>query len=442
MRAITAIIGTLGALTLLGCTERDDILTGERLGVREVLQQGGADAAGPGPNRSLPVSLGSQSNNTDWTQSAVSPHVRTAHAALSGSLSPLWAVSIGDGDSRRNKLNVNPVVAEGRIYTVDSAHMVRATSTSGETLWAHDLTPTRDEARQAQGGGLAFAEGRLYVASGFGKITALDPATGAEIWEQRLGATATGAPSVRDGVVYVVGGDRTGWAIEADSGRIRWQIEGNSDVNNVAGGPAPAINDDVVLFSYGSGTVQAAFRKGGLRLWSADVLGRRTGVTVSTVDDITGDPMIVGDKVYVGNHSGRLVAFGVQSGERLWTAQHGALGPVWAAGGSVFFVSDRNELVRLDAATGEQIWAVDLPGYLPRRNPQRRRDRSFSNHGPILAGGRLIVASSDGLIRGFNPADGALIEQVEIADGATTRPVVADGTLYVVSRDGVLHAYR
>ncbi len=441
MRAMTAMIGTLGALTLLGCTERDDILPGERLGVREVLQDA-VPETGPEANRAVPVTLASQSNNASWSQSAVSPHVRTAHAALSGSLSPLWAVSIGDGDSRRNKLNVNPVVADGRIYTVDSAHMVRATATNGEALWAYDLTPTRDESRQAQGGGLAFAEGRLYVASGFGTLTALDPASGAEIWVQRLGATATGAPSVRDGLVYVVSGDKTGWAIEADSGRIRWQSEGNSDVNNVAGGPAPAINDDLVLFSFGSGTVQAAFRKGGLRLWSADVLGRRSGSTISTIDDITGDPMIVGDTVYVGNHSGRLVAFGVQSGDRLWTAQHGALGPVWAAGGSVFFVSDRNELVRLDAATGEQIWLVDLPGYLPRRNPQRRRDRSFSNHGPILAGGRLIVASSDGFLRSFNPADGALIEQIEIDDGATTRPVVAGGTLYVVSRKGVLHAYR
>ena len=109
---------------------------------------------------------------------------------------------------------------------------------------------------------------------------------------------------------------------------------------------------------------------------------------------------------------------------------------------SVFFVTDLNELVRLDSDTGQEIWKRDLPGYEPKRNPNRRRDGSFANHGPVLAGGRLIVASTDGKIRAFNPADGALVQEVAIPGGATTRPVVAGGTLYVVSRKGVLHAFR
>jgi outer membrane protein assembly factor BamB len=76
------------------------------------------------------------------------------------------------------------------------------------------------------------------------------------------------------------------------------------------------------------------------------------------------------------------------------------------------------------------------------RRPQRRRDAAFANHGPVLAGGRLIVASSDGFLRSFDPASGDLVSQTEIRGGATTRPVVANGTLYVVSTNGVLHAYR
>tara|TARA_R100000750_G_scaffold27998_1_gene17835 strand:- start:799 stop:1152 length:354 start_codon:yes stop_codon:yes gene_type:complete len=69
---------------------------------------------------------------------------------------------------------------------------------------------------------------------------------------------------------------------------------------------------------------------------------------------------------------------------------------MWPAGDSVFFVTDLNELVRLDSDTGQEIWKRDLPGYEPKRNPNRRRDGSFANHGPVLAGGRLIVASTDG----------------------------------------------
>lgn len=437
-----SILTMLGALALGACAERENVLPGPRLNVRDVLEtrtDGLADAAPLGARQ---IALPASRANADWDQSPVSPHVRTTHAALNGALQPVFSVDIGQGDSRRNRLNVDPVVAGGRIFTVDAAHVVRATSTAGAPLWSYDQTPLRDDKAQAQGGGLAVGGGKLFVASGFGTLTALDPASGAELWVQDLGNTATGAPSYRDGVVYVTSGDRTGWALEAGDGRIRWQIDGPEDVNNVAGAAAPAIGDKHVIFSYGTGNLQAVFRQGGLRVWNADILGRRNGVSLATVDDITGDPLIDGNRVYAGNHSGRVVALGLFDGERLWTAREGALGPLWPAGDSVFFVSDRNQLVRMEADSGALLWAVDLPGYKPKRRPAKRRDASFANHGPILAGGQLFVASSDGLIRAFSPEDGSLRGSVAIDGGATTRPVVAGGTLYVVSRKGVLHAFR
>ena len=177
-------------------------------------------------------------------------------------------------------------------------------------------------------------------------------------------------------------------------------------------------------------------------MWSADVVGSRIGSALAQVGDITGGPVIAGDTVYVGNHSGRIVAFRVGNGERLWTARMGARGPVWPAGDSVFLVSDKNQLVRLDANSGEQIWAVDLPGYEPVRRPQRRRDSAYAHYGPVMAGGRLVLASSDGLLRSFDPASGALIAATEVPGGATTAPAIANGTLYVVTKTGQLAAYR
>ncbi len=431
-----------GAVVLAGCAEKEEILTGERMNVRDVLQsQAGSDETLV-EDGSQPVALPAAQTNGFWPQSMVSPHVRVSHAALSSSLSEVWATDIGAGDSRRQRLNVDPVSADGRIFTMDSEHVVSAVSTAGQVVWSHDLTPLRDKNIEAQGGGLAYSDGKLYVASGFGTLSALDPASGKELWVQRLGGTATGAPTIRDGVLYIVSADQVGWAIEADSGRIRWQIEGTGDINNVAGAPAPAVSDKHVIFSFGAATVQAAFRQGGLRLWNADILGRRNGVAISGIDDLTGDPVISGDTVYVGNHSGRIVALSLHDGERMWTTRQGALGPAWPAGGSVFFVSDRNQLIRLDATSGEQIWAKDLPGWVPRNKPNRKRDSSYANHGPILAGGRLIVAGSDGQLRSFSPVDGSLVSSVDIKGGATTRPIVVGNTLYVVSGDGVLHAFK
>ena len=66
----------------------------------------------------------------------------------------------------------------------------------------------------------------------------------------------------------------------------------------------------------------------------------------------------------------------------------------------------------------------------------------YAHYGPIMAGSRIVVASNDGYLRFFNPVDGALVHQVEVPGGATTTPVVAGQTLYVVSTKGQLHAFR
>ncbi|MDO6586646.1 PQQ-binding-like beta-propeller repeat protein [Salipiger sp. 1_MG-2023] len=441
MRITMISAGLVGLTLLAACEEPEPILRGERYGTREVLRTAAPDAATP-VNSARPVAVPALVNNADWAQAPVSPFARTGNAALSRAPALAFAVNIGTGDGKRTRLNVDPVVGGGRVFVMDAGHVVSAVTPSGQIAWRKPMIPVRDAADQAQGGGLAYDNGRLYVTSGFGWVTALDAASGAEIWTQRLGNTATGAPSVAGGLVYLTSGDELGWALEADTGRIRWDSTGLGDINNVAGAPTPAVSDDLVIFAYGSGGVQALFRQGGLRRWSADVVGTRQGSALATVTDITGGPVISGDKVFVGNHSGRVVGFNLDSGERIWTAKLGALGPVWPTTDSVFLVSDENRLVRLDANSGEQVWAVELPGYVAVRKPQRKRDSAYAHHGPIMAGGRLVIASSDGLLRSFDPVNGALLSAVPIPGGATTAPVVAGGTLYVVSTTGQLLAYR
>jgi outer membrane protein assembly factor BamB len=93
------------------------------------------------------------------------------------------------------------------VFTLDAHALVTATSSEGQTLWTYDLTPARDRVGDAGGGGLAFGENKLFVTSGYGTLTALDPKTGLPIWVHDLNAGGTGTPSVNDGVVYVVAGD-------------------------------------------------------------------------------------------------------------------------------------------------------------------------------------------------------------------------------------------
>jgi outer membrane protein assembly factor BamB len=417
---------------LAGCGERDIILPGERQAIR---------ASETTANESRPISIPGITSNADWTHRGGSPQHLLRNAALPGALGLAFQVDIGTGDTRRARITADPVVVGGRIFTLDSSSQVSAVATSGALIWSIDVSPPTDRAGEGTGGGLAAAGGRLYVTTGFGELVVLDQATGGQIWRQDLNAPGSGAPTVLGNLVYVVGRDSRAWALDTSDGRIQWSIDSIPSVANFSGGAGVAATSEVAVFPFPSGEVVGAFPQGGLRRWSSVIAGERLGSAAgAAATDIAADPVIDGGTVYVGNVSGRVVAMSLATGDRLWTATEGATSPVLPFGGSVFLMNDLGELVRLDASDGSVIWRVGLGGFEETR--ERRQRTRFVNYGPILAGGRLIVASSQGVLRQFDPTSGSLLGEVALPGGAASHPVVAGGALYVVNQNGELLAFR
>lgn len=423
----------IAALGLAACGDQEVILEGERLDI-----VGAVD--GDVVNQALPLSLPAAQRNSDWTHLGGNPQHHLNHVALSRNLSQIWSASIGEGNGRKHRITADPVVGGGRVYTMDSRATVSAITTGGAAVWSRDLTPASENSDDASGGGLALGGGTLFVTTGFGQISALSASTGDPIWVQKLESAAAGAPTVSDGVVYLVTRNNIGWALDASDGRILWQVLGADSRNGLAGGAAPAIAGGQVIFPLSSGQMVAAAIGPGNQTWAASVAGERQGRAFSRFSELTGDPVVANDVVYAGNHSGRAAAFSAVNGQRVWRANEGSLSPVWVAGGGVFLVSDENRLIRLDAATGEAVWAVNLPFF--ERERIRRREATVSHFGPVLANGRLLLVSNDGLLRQFDPVSGALTGTMELPDGAARNPVVAGGTLYIVTENGQLHAFR
>ncbi len=453
----------IAPLALAACGEREVILSGERLPLRTDLTAPDL----PPPDRAVPpasraedrailaaalnrddrpdnraeaISLPPQVANADWTHRGGDARGAQPNGALSAQPQLVWAADIGAGNTRRNRIEAAPVATGGAIFTVDALATVTATAANGGTLWSRDLTAAFDRDGNLSGGGLAAGGGRLFVVTGYGELVALAPADGAVLWRQRLDVAVTGAPATDGATVYVTGRDGSAWAVEAATGQVRWTLAGAPAAAGMVGGAAPAIGDRAVFFPFAAGLVTAALKEAGTQLWTAPVAGARLGRAYAAQGDITGDPVLTGSTLILGTSAGRTVAVSTSGGTPVWAADEGAMGPPLVVGGSVFTVNDDGRLVRLDAASGALIWAVALP-YFENANP-RRQEAITASYGPVLAGGRIAVASSDGVLRLFDPASGALAATADIPGGAATQPILANGALYIVSQSGQLLAYR
>ena len=430
---------TAAAIALGGCTQREVILPGPRLDPRAVVSPDGPPVVEGGGVTSTALNLAAP-RSVEWTTRGSNPAHLMPHAALGTGTQRIWSAAIGQPSGKRHRITADPVVAGGRVFTLDSRARVVATALSGGTAWSADLTPATESGDSASGGGIAYDGGWVFVTTGYGELVALDATTGGIAWRQRLETPVGGAPTVQNGVVYVSGRNATGWAVRAADGKVLWTVSGVAAPSGVTGVSAPAVDGDLVVFPFASGQLLGVDTATGAERWSAQVAGARRGRAIAFIRDMTGDPVIAGNVVMAGTSSGRISAFDRTTGAELWSHRDGANSPVMLAGGSVFAVNDQAQLVRLDAATGGRIFAVDLPLFLTNR--VKRQDEIHVHYGPVLAGGRLFVASSDGYLRIFDPASGALVGQAAIPGGAATAPVVSGGTLYVTGRDGRLHAFR
>jgi outer membrane protein assembly factor BamB len=432
-------------LTLAACAEKEVILQGERFPVRADLAASVPVEGAPAPvassdrpeNQAVPIALPGATANADWTHRGGNARHQQPHGSLSAGPQLLFSANIGTGNSRRARISASPVVADGRIFTIDAAAQVVATATNGGRLWSADLTAGFDRGGDIAGGGLAYGGGRVFATTPYGEVVAFDPATGAVAWRQRLDVSFTGAPGTD---VFVAGRDGSSWSIAIADGTVNWTVAGLPSAVGALSAAAPGIDERAVVFPFASGVLTAVLKAGGTQAWSAPVAGQRLGRAYAALGDVTGDPVIEGGVIYVGTSAGRTLALSTSGGTQIWAAGEGAVGPLLVTGGSVFMVNDEGLLVRLDQATGATIWTAPLPYYDTEKT--RRRDNITAHYGPVLAGGRIVVASGDGALRFFDPANGASLGTVALPGGAASHPALAGGVLYVVSQNGQLLAFR
>jgi outer membrane protein assembly factor BamB len=60
----------------------------------------------------------------------------------------------------------------------------------------------------------------------------------------------------------------------------------------------------------------------------------------------------------------------------------------------------------------------------------------------VLAGGRLIVTGSNGVLVNVDPLTGSFQSQTNVGAGVSLSPVVANSTLYILDDRARLHAFR
>jgi outer membrane protein assembly factor BamB len=376
--------------------------------------------------------------NEGWPQAGGYPDHAMHHLMAGDALNRLWSVSIGSGSDGDQRILSGPVAAGGRIFTMDSDFEIRAFNTeTGKRLWSFDAD-VPDEDDEAFGGGLAYADGILVASTGYAEVMALNAATGETIWRENLSGPIRAAPTISEGRVVAISVDNQAVALDLESGKQVWRHAGFAEVAGLLGSASPAISDASVIVPYSSGELFALRLGNGRVSWQENLTSARRVDALSSLADIRGRPVVDRGLVYAVSHAGRMIAIDLRTGARAWDRRIGGTETPWVAGDYLFMLTTDQVLLCVTRRGGRVRWASPLPRY----EDEEDRDDPINWVGPVLVKDRLLVGNNLGQMVSVSPYTGKPLGTMDVGDGVSIAPIVADGIVYLQTDDGRLTAFR
>lgn len=402
--------------------------------------------------------------NTDWPQQGGNTAHVVQHTAAPGPLKRVWSKDIGAGSGRKGRVLSPPVIANGVIYSLDGNNRVVALEEgTGKKLWDYKVTvEARRKTREGRasiiervqdplsflddsgvdkesvGGGVTYADGKLYVTSGLGKIAAIDAQSGEEIWGTQTLSPLHSAPVAGAERVFAISDDNVIYAFDTTTGETIWTHQAIIEPARMLTVPSPALVDDVLVAPFSSGELIALQQQNGNVLWQDSLSSSARLTPLASLNDIASGPVIADGYVIATAQSGVMTAFDLRTGQRIWSQPAGALGYPLIAGDFVYTVTTTGQVVCMSKLDGSVVWIRDLDLY---KNAKKRKGRIVWN-GPVLAGDRLIVVSSKGRMVKINPYDGEIIEESNVTKNVFIPPIIANETVYILSDTAKLTALR
>ncbi len=234
------------------------------------------------------------------------------------------------------------------------------------------------------------------------------------VWKVGVGGSLCEIPLVHDGTIYFGACNFNVYAVDAGTGDLRWKFRTQARIVH----SSPVFWDGKIFigsFDYNMYAIDAA---------TGDLVWK-----FKTEGEVACTPCVYDGKVYFGSHDQLVYCLDARTGRMRWkfkTNDEIVAAPA-AHDGKLFVGSFDKHLYCLDADTGRLIWKFQTQGEIHNLSPL------------LIQDGVVYFANFDNHLYAIDEHSGRMLWRFSTGNyGNSSTPVIYKGSIYHVSRDGIL----
>lgn len=329
----------------------------------------------------------------------------------------LWSSSHTKGDNK-NDVKLRLAVHDNAIISADGfGRLFAQDRNSGSVLWH-----IKDSS--AFSAGPTVIQNAILMGTRDAFLRAYDTNDGHLLWNTRLSGEVLAAPKGYRGVAYVKTQDGSVVAVKMDDGQVLWRYNLHMPPLVLRQSSSPVITEQHVFVGFPNGRLVAIQRHSGIVDWERDIATPKGRSDIQRMADISADPLVINNTVYVVSYQGRLAAVSEDEGHTLWEKEFSSFSGLELVGSKLFLADAKGYVYALDKSSGETLWEQKM-----------LQGRHLSK--PVAMSNKLAIGDNEGNLHYISQNNGEYLNRIFLdKKGIQAPPLVIDNKLYVLGRGG------
>ena len=335
----------------------------------------------------------------------------------------VWSTQVGDGMGKHG-LTMGPFYSSGTLFAADyKGRLLSVNAESGRKNW--EL-----KTQQPFSGGPGIDDAHIYMGTIDGRVVAFDRNNGDELWNAQVSSEVLVPPVAADGIVVVRCIDGRVFGLDADNGVRVWIYDHSVPLLTLRGNANLLVRGGVVFVGYDDGSVVSLNLEDGSMLWSQSIVSPEGRTELERLADIGQQMVIVAGDLIVSSYKSHVVSLTADSGRLLWFKDISSETGIQVDRTRLAISESNGNLWLIDRRNGSTLWKQD----------------QLSNRGltrPAFYGKYVVAGDKEGYLHWIDSASGEFVARERAGkEGFAAAPLTVGTTLFVLTRNGKLIAYR